>query len=155
MNQSLSDLLQLNPLQLPPTPSWWPLAWGWSTLISSAIALLILIALLIRWRRKRIAPKKAALRIFQLSKQRMTPSDAIELVRQAALSYFTREEMARLTGHDWYQFLDSYVPTPLFGPNENLWQQALYHKEKLSDPQSLIEDCQLWIEQALPPKKRR
>lgn len=117
MNQSLSDLLQLNPLQLPPTPSWWPLAWGWSTLIGSAIVLLILVALLIRWRRKRLAPKKAALRIFQLSKQRMTPSDAIELVRQAALSYFTREEMAKLTGHDWYQFLDSYVPTPLFGPN--------------------------------------
>lgn len=155
MNQSLSDLLQLNPLQLPPTPSWWPLAWGWSTLIGSAIVLLILVALLIRWRHKRLAPKKAALRIFQLSKQRMTPSDAIELVRQAALSYFTREEMAKLTGHDWYQFLDSYVPTPLFSPNENLWQQALYHKEKQNDPQSLIEDCQLWIEQALPPKKRR
>ncbi len=155
MNQSLSDLLQLNPLQLPPAPSWWPLAWGWLSLIGLTLATILIITLLIRWKRKRLAPKKAALRILELSKENMTPSDAIELVRQAALCYFPREEIAKLTGRNWYEFLDSYLPSPLFKQNETLWQKALYQKESATDSTGLVDDCQAWIQQALPPKKRR
>jgi hypothetical protein len=155
MNQTLSGLLQLNPLQLPPTPSWWPLAWGWASLIGGVFAVILIIILMIRWRQKKLAPKKAALRILELSKHQMTPSDAIELVRQAALCYFPRDQIAKLTGHSWYDFLDQYAKNPLFIQNETLWQEALYHKESLSDSRHLIEDCQRWIQEALPPKKRR
>jgi hypothetical protein len=155
MKQTLSNLLQLNPLHLPPTPSWWPPAWGWLALIGSVIAFFLLVVLLVRMRMMKLAPKKAALRIFTLSKDKMTPSDAIELVRQAALSYFPRDDIAKLTGHEWYAFLDSYAPKTLFTHNEATWQKALYHKESVPNSSHLVNDCQEWVELALPPKKRR
>ena len=101
-----------------------------------------------------MAPKKAALRIFLRSKENMTPSEAIELVRQAALSYFPREDIAKLTGHEWYAFLDKNAPSPIFIHNETLWQNALYHKEPNFDSARLVNDCQEWIQNALPPVKR-
>lgn len=84
-----------------------------------------------------------------------TPSSAIELVRQAALCYYPREEIAHLTGTDWYAFLDTQVGHPLFVPNETLWQQALYQKQKVNNADELVHHCYLWVESALPPKKRR
>ncbi|MGX9416391.1 DUF4381 domain-containing protein [Vibrio sp. RC27] len=154
MKQTLSNLLQLNPLHLPPSPSWWPIAWGWLSLIGSAIVALLLLIFLFRMRQKKLAPKKAALRIFSKSKETMTASEAMEIVRQAALSYFPRDEMAKLTGHDWYAFLDSYVSTPLFTQNETLWQKALYQKAPNGDVNQLVDDCQDWVRRALPPAKR-
>lgn len=155
MKQTLSTLLQLNPLHLPPAPSWWPLAWGWLSLIGTALALLVLVVFLIRRRRIKLAPKKAALRIFTISKDKMSPSDAIELVRQAALCYFPREEIAKLSGREWYAFLDSYTSKTVFTDNAITWQKALYHKESITDPSDLVNDCQEWIQLALPPRKRR
>ncbi|MDW6094705.1 DUF4381 domain-containing protein [Vibrio rhizosphaerae] len=156
MAQSISDLLDLQPLHLPDAPSWWPLAWGWLSLIGCVSVMILLITWLILWKRKRIAPKKVALRLLQPSHGSVTPSDAMELVRQACLSYFPRQEIAHLTGHDWYAFLDEQISKPLFIPNESLWQKVLYQKLK-SEPsqQHLIDDCLTWVQEALPPKRRR
>ncbi len=105
--------------------------------------------------RRRLAPKKTALRLLSLTVTPQTPSSAIELVRQAALCYYPREEIAHLTGKDWYAFLDAQVGHPLFVPNETLWQQALYQKQKVNNADELVHHCYHWVESALPPKKRR
>lgn len=155
MNQTLSDLLQLKPLQLPPAPSWWPIAWGWVSLLGGLFAIMILLVVWLRWRAKKLAPKKAALRLLELTKHSMTPSDAMELVRQATLSYFPREQVAQLTGSEWYAFLDDYAEQARFSQNQDLWQQALYQKTAINEADRLIDDCHAWIQSALPPKKRR
>ncbi|MGC9404384.1 DUF4381 domain-containing protein [Vibrio genomosp. F10] len=154
-DSSSSALLPLNDLQLPPVPSWFPLAWGWWGSALAIIAVIALILGLIKWNKKRLAPKQTALKLLKQGQNQQNPSDAIELVRQAALCYFPREQIAHLTGQEWYAFLDSHLSSPTFVPNANHWQQALYKKESIEEPQLLIEHCYQWVNEALPPKRGR
>jgi hypothetical protein len=160
MTQTFEQLLELNPLHLPATPSWWPIAWGWLSLAGALFAGLLVVWLFINWRIKRQIPRKTALRLLHSTRTQVTPSEAIELLRQAALCYFPRQDIAYLTGPEWYQFLDQQLGRPLFTPNETQWQQALYKKNPTSDSQNsgrdrLVEDCYVWVSEALPPRKRR
>ncbi|MCA2015799.1 DUF4381 domain-containing protein [Vibrio tritonius] len=155
MQESSSAPLQLSDLHLPDVPSWVPLAWGWWATAASIVAFVVIVVLVIRWKRKRLAPKKTALRLLTPSLGIQTPSSAIELLRQAALCYYPREDIAHLTGKEWYAFLDDQIGRPLFVPNETQWQQALYKKQSAVDTKALVEDCYQWINDALPPKKRR
>ncbi|MBF9002053.1 MULTISPECIES: DUF4381 domain-containing protein [Vibrio] len=155
MQEKSSTPLQLSDLHLPDVPSWLPLAWGWWASIGAIVVVIIIVLLVVRWKRKRLAPKKTALRLLTPSLGLQTPSSAIELLRQAAFCYYPREQIAHLTGKDWYAFLDDQVGRPLFVPHETQWQQALYQKQSTVDSNVLIEDCYQWINDALPPKKRR
>ncbi|MCG3721055.1 DUF4381 domain-containing protein [Vibrio cincinnatiensis] len=152
--QELSASLNLNALHLPDLPSWWPLAWGWWISLAVVLLLTLLILCLAIWKRKRLAPKKTALRLLTQSNGYQTPSAAMELLRQVALCYYPRDYIAPLTGHEWYAFLDNQLGQSRFVPNVTLWQQALYQKTPITHPEQLISDCQLWINEALPPKKR-
>ena len=154
MKETSSTPLELNALHLPDAPTWWPLAWGCWSGAASFVCGFVIIMLVIHWKRKRMAPKKTALRLLN-PHLKQTPSSAIELLRQAALCYFPREEIAHLTGNAWYTFLDTQVGRPLFVPNETVWQQALYQKQKIADADALVADCYQWVNDALPPKKRR
>ncbi|MFB9215749.1 DUF4381 domain-containing protein [Vibrio sinaloensis] len=150
--ETQTPTLSLQPMHLPDAPAWLPLAWGWWALLGAVVATCLVIWLFIRWNRKRLAPKKTALRLLENGNR---PSEAIELVRQAALCYYPREEIAQLTGEQWYQFLDSQIANPRFTPNLTDWQQALYSKQAVANADELIQDCKDWVEQALPPKRRR
>ncbi|GAB2652247.1 DUF4381 domain-containing protein [Vibrio panuliri] len=151
MTSSNTDsLLPLDALALPELPSWFPLAWGWWAAFASVIAVFAAIVFYLRWKRKRLAPKKTALLLIQREK----PAAALELVRQAALCYFPREQIAHLTGKEWYEFLDSQVDQPLFSTNSDLWQNLLYSKQPVDNHEELVQHCYQWVEQALPPKKR-
>ena len=103
-------------------------------------------------KKRHLAAKKTAQRLMASHQK---PADAIELVRQAALCYFPREEIAQLTGKEWYEFLDSQLNQPVFIANYELWQQALYSKHPIQETHTLLQDCSLWIDQALPPKRKR
>ena len=162
--QDAFSLLALNPLHLPNAPSWFPLAWGWWLSLLLAVFFILLCTSLILWRRKRLIPKKTALLLLTSKQSQHTPSSAIELLRQVAFCYFSRDQIAHLTGLAWYNFLDEQLGRPLFVPNETQWQRSLYQKntrENSLDPNSvteafaLIQDCHLWVSEALPPKKRR
>ncbi len=155
MDSSNSALLALNELELPPLPSWFPMAWGWWATVLGIIVTVAFIFGLVKWNKKRLAPKKTALKLLQPGQQNESPSAAIEITRQAALSYFPREHIAHLTGRDWYVFLDSQLDTPLFLHNSKKWQQALYQKESIEEPQVLVEHCYQWVNEALPPKRGR
>ena len=152
MSKDTSTLLPLNPMHLPEPPSWFPLAWGWWALIASIIVGLLIVWLLLYRKKRHLAAKKTAQRLMASHQK---PADAIELVRQAALCYFPREEIAQLTGKEWYEFLDSQLNQPVFIANYELWQQALYSKHPIQETHTLLQDCSLWIDQALPPKRKR
>ena len=152
MSKDTSTLLPLNPMHLPEPPSWFPLAWGWWALIASLIIGLLIVWFLLYRKKRHLAAKKTAQRLMA---NHQKPADAIELVRQAALCYFPREEIAQLTGKEWYEFLDSQLSKPVFAANYELWQQALYSKHPIQETHTLLQDCSLWIDQALPPKRKR
>lgn len=134
----------------------------WNSLISaqwlslSAISLVtLLLVLLIYWRRKRLAPKKAALRLLSMPLGYQTPSSAIELLRQTAFCYFPREQIAHLKGDDWYAFLDQQLEQPIFMPRVQAWQQSLHQRQPIDHPEQLVADCSYWIEHALPPTRKQ
>tara|TARA_Y100001956_G_scaffold81340_1_gene98658 strand:+ start:555 stop:1019 length:465 start_codon:yes stop_codon:yes gene_type:complete len=150
-SETQTTTLPLQPMHLPEVPAWFPLAWGWWAVLAAILVSLFVIWLILRWNKKRLAPKKTALRLLSHGEK---PSEAIELVRQAALCYYPREEIAQLTGDKWYQFLDSQIKAPRFAPNQAIWQQVLYSKQPVANADELIQDCKVWVEQALPPKRR-
>ncbi|MGV2987700.1 DUF4381 domain-containing protein [Vibrio sp. E150_011] len=173
-----SHPLELNALTLPAAPSWWPLGPGWWAAAFIAIAITLVLFFLYRRRSAHKRAQRAALNLFNIERSLLTPSSAIELVRQAALSYFPRQDIAKLSGQDWYQFLDSQLASATFLPNKEQWDQALYrssssllldaseNQSDASENQSnnrasletadhvLIEHCEQWIQRALPPKRK-
>ncbi|CAM2975480.1 DUF4381 domain-containing protein [Vibrio mytili] len=144
--------LDLEPLMLPNAPDWFPLAWGWWALLTGIIFILLSVCFYYKWRKKRLRAKKTALRLLTTSTN--TPSSALEILRQAALSYFPREVIAPLTGTAWYEFLDKQTDENRFVDKQQQWQAALYQKSDQEQHQSLVDDCTFWINHALPPKKK-
>ena len=155
--------LDLSPAIAPDAPTWWPLAWGWWAVIVIAITLITLVFLIVKRRKNNQIPKQEALSYFsnRQSSNRLSPSEAQRILRQAALSYFPREKVAGLAGDDWLKFLDAQLKKPLFVAKQSQWQQALYqdaalmNDEQKMDQQQLVNDCETWLRKALPPKRGR
>ena len=155
--------LDLSPAIAPDAPTWWPLAWGWWAVIVIAITLITLVFLIVKRRKNNQIPKQEALSYFsnRQSSNRLSPSEAQRILRQAALSYFPREKVAGLAGNDWLKFLDAQLKKPLFVAKQSQWQQALYQDAALMNDdqkkaqQQLVNDCETWLRKALPPKRGR
>lgn len=103
--------------------------------------------------KKRLKAKRAALKLFVKPITPHTPSSAIELLRQAALCYYPREAIASLHGEQWYQFLDLQLGETRFSDKMPLWQAALYQNKHGEHDNELVNDCLVWVEKALPPKR--
>ena len=153
--------LDLSPAIAPDAPTWWPLAWGWWAVIVIAITLIALVFFIVKRRKNNQLPKQEALSYFsnRQSSNRLSPSEAQRILRQAALSYFPREKVAGLSGDDWFAFLDAQLAKPLFSVKQSQWQQALYQDASLMTDeqkkvqQQLVNDCETWLRKALPPKR--
>jgi multidrug efflux pump subunit AcrB len=153
--------LDLSPVITPDAPTWWPLAWGWWAVIVIAITLIALVFFIVKRRKNNQLPKQEALSYFsnRQSSNRLSPSEAQRILRQAALSYFPREKVAGLSGDDWLAFLDAQLAKPLFSVKQSQWQQALYQDaflmtdEQKKVQQQLVNDCETWLRKALPPKR--
>lgn len=148
-----SQPLPLQPLILPDAPSWLPLAWGWWASIGATLIVLLSIIVFFAWRKKRLKAKRAALHLFIKPTTPHTPSTAMELLRQAALCYHSRASIASLHGEKWFDFLDTQLGDTRFSNKIALWQAALYQNVRSEHDAELIQDCQWWVEKALPPKR--
>ena len=107
------DQLQLQDIHLPESASFWPLALGWWILIA-------VIALLASWiiikafkHAKQKRHQRTILAKFKILEKKLkaNPSNATvaeinTLLRQLAITYYPRSEIASLTGGDWLHFLD-------------------------------------------------
>ncbi|MCG9628358.1 DUF4381 domain-containing protein [Vibrio mediterranei] len=153
---SQPQTLPLKPLHLPVEPSVWPLPWGYWALLGFIVLSIILTVLLIRRKRNQERAKKAALKMLTSDVSTLSPAEANEILRQAALSYFPRKEVANLTGQSWLSFLDSQLASPRFLANESSWHSALYTSayDSKDEGADLISDCKYWVQNALPPKRK-
>lgn len=151
--KTVAHPLSLEAIHLPSTPDFWPLPWGWWTLLAILIFSVLFVIGVFKWRKRRLRAKKAAIALLSLEKQRITPSGAMEIVRQAVLSYYPRDRVAHLSGESWLDFLDSQVKTPIFRSHDKEWSIALYQKQSMTNNDVLINQCETWLSAALPPKK--
>ncbi|WP_418642474.1 DUF4381 domain-containing protein [Vibrio chaetopteri] len=152
--------LPLQPLHLPEAPGMWPLPWGYWAILATIIITALLLIWLTRHYKHKARAKKAAIKLIE-THSGSSPSSAIEIVRQAALSYFPREDIAKLSGEQWLAFLDSQLDDPRFKAKALQWQHVLYRKAVSSNDtnsketdHALVNDCVHWVQHALPPKRK-
>lgn len=148
--------LPLKAIHLPAEPGIWPLPWGYWALLAFVIFALVAVVVGLRMHKQKRRAKLAAIQLLKYESDSLTPSAANEILRQAALSYFPRQDIAKLTGNEWLNFLDSQLAAPRFTTNSELWMNTLYRAEKC-EPETqlqLIEDCFYWLHNALPPKRQ-
>lgn len=154
-------LLPLADVHLQAAPSWWPLAWGWWVLAVVVLFALAGALFFIKKRHANNAAKKEALLLLQTSAYQNDIAMVSELLKQAAMSYFSRSRVASLTGAKWLHFLDQQLPAKYrqshgFQAKETEWLTALYAPTtNLPDDtqQMCLEQAKIWLTHALPPKK--
>ncbi|WP_084888552.1 DUF4381 domain-containing protein [Vibrio sp. qd031] len=104
-------------------------------------------------------PKQTALRVIALEKQTISPSAAMEVLRQAVRYYYPQSYIDSLSGDAWFVFLDSQAEKPLFKEHSAEWQQAMHPQYQLRrqqiDKATLVEQCEAFIHQALPPTRQQ
>ncbi|MDR9830062.1 DUF4381 domain-containing protein [Vibrio sp. FNV 38] len=149
--QPPSETLPLKGLHLPDVPSWFPFstAW-WLTFATIIICICLSLWILKRYQQHRLAKNTA----LKLVAHQSNPTQAMEILRQVAFSYYPRHQLASLTGHQWYEFLDEELGSVKFTSKSEIWQSMLYTENLDADPNELVGDCEYWIRHALPPKKR-
>lgn len=106
--------LPLRDIHLPSAPAWWPPAPGW-WLVAAAVAALLVLLGVIRWRKAR--RKRVLLRLFdEAVANAPTPAARVaamsELLRRAARRIDPAADT--LAGDDWLRFLDLGMQAPSF-----------------------------------------
>lgn len=146
--------LALRDIHLPEPISWWPPAPGWWLV---AIALIVAIALLIKWYRYRtnkLALRRIANReLLEIKHRHQQTSDDQQLVkelsillRRVAMSIAPRDTAAGLTGETWLGFLDSLVSKPLFvSETGKQLITAPYQPGHAIDAPALIDLSEQWL----------
>lgn len=154
-----ASLANLNDIVMPEAVGWWPMADGWHVLAG-------MIVLFVGWYTFRSvkdwranAYRRAALRELdsliddtrdpqsRASSLRQLPS----LLKRTALSVYPREDVAGLTGEEWFGFLNSKVGKPPFTQNtfETL-NRVSYTTGDLGDVSddavnALLDACRSWL----------
>ena len=149
--------LPLADIHLQAIPGIWPLAWGWWLCILLTIGAVFVVARQLKQYRAAQQARKEALQQLKALRQTERLSDINDLLRQAALSYFPRQQVAALTGESWLVFLDQQLPAKHRGFQDHsaLWQQGLFSPQGISrdDFKQCERLASVWLTKALPPKK--
>lgn len=144
----------LRDIHLPDAISWWPPAIGWWILLALVITAFIFIPKL--YRRITYTPlNKVANNTFKNIiaeyKEDNNESDFViktsQFLRQTAMSYCGRNNVAQVTGNEWVQTLNNLTEKNYF--NEKIKQtlvNAPYQKNISIDAEELISTIQNWLD---------
>jgi hypothetical protein len=148
-NYALGDFVEV---VSPAGVSWWPQTVGWIWL---GAGLLVYVGLrlwrfLRRWYRNRY--RREAIARLQALPTTTAPTNLVSeinrLLKLAALAAFPREQVARLSGPDWPQFLNGQCPTATFSPQQSqLLAEGPYTGVELeaADASQLVVACVHWV----------
>ena len=110
MNESANSLERLHDVVMPVPVSLWPPAPGWYVVIGIVFAAFVILGYRSwsRWRSS--AYRRVALRELDDAD---SPAQISELLRRAALSRASREEVSGLIETDWTDWLAARCPSPM------------------------------------------
>ncbi|WP_087019568.1 DUF4381 domain-containing protein [Thaumasiovibrio subtropicus] len=143
----MDKLLSLDPLILPPEPSYWPLpSHVWIIIAAAVISTLLLLALRRYQASKSYLHRKALLELSRVGAHRDTAS-LHRLLRRIALTHFPRHTVAPMSGEAWLRWLDKTLPEPRFMPLKAVWLAGLYQDQQPSsqDWHQCIHASEAWI----------
>jgi hypothetical protein len=164
MNSDPTSLDRLHDVLAPPPVPWWPPAPGWDWLLGTLAVLLCLGAcrLLVHWQRNRYRREalaewhRQAGRLHDPNQRTSALTHLAELLKRTAITAFSRERVAALTGPAWFAFLDQTGTTNGFtsGSGEIL-ENAAYdgRSSSISDDTQLKQAAALvhdWIKHHHP-----
>lgn len=153
MNQELP----LADIHTPGAISAWPPAYGWWILL--AIVIVIIIALIHQWRKRkaeRLAQKLALIELDNINLNDFGAGQQINaILKRAAMHYFERENIASLNGAKWQNFLVNSLKRQHKSAVDfdDSWVSFAY-KDKIEAKQVIEfhQFAKLWIRKALPGK---
>ncbi|MBL0710117.1 MAG: DUF4381 domain-containing protein [Colwellia sp.] len=146
--------LALKDIHLPEQISDFPIAYGWWILVTLLITMTALIIIKTIKVSKQNKVKKQALKHLN-SKSNISDNDIIALLKWAAMHYFSRVELAKLYGDSLQQFFLSKLATKYQQRFTDLSKEAFenQYQAKITSSDNFQQAAQLWLTQALPPKK--
>lgn len=159
-----ASLQNLNDIVMPAAVDWWPLAGGWYVIVGLlSIAILWLVYRSSKnWFANRY--RRAAMRELLILEQALTDdANSVNslkqlpvLLKRTALSVYPRNQVAALSGSDWFQFLNSNLKKPVFTESMAVTLENIaYSNGDLSaiDRQAareLLSASSLWMKHHLP-----
>ena len=149
-NYALVDFVEV---VSPAAISWLPQTAGWLWLAALLLALALYYGWrkLQRWYRNRYR-REAAARLQQLAAAEAGGDWLVELnklVKLTALSGFPREQVARLSGREWVDFLNRHCASPPFSEDQGaLLARGVYEHVEVADGrrQALYAACLNWVQ---------
>jgi len=155
-------LADLAPERVPVPPGWWPPAPGWW--ISALLALTAVAAFIMWWRQPHRRLRRTAL--AQLRRLRAREPDLLaaasgiqDLLRRYALALFGHDQVARLSGKAWLDFLELRGGESLAGPVGQALLAASY-RGKLGEQDSHDRDAwfaaaESFVRRAAQPERQK
>lgn len=151
LNQPLA---QLKDIHLPEPVHNYPLAFGWWLLLAGL--LITIVILVIQWQKRRRLSKAKKSALSQL-KSVNNADQIVTLLKWAAFQYFPRQEIASLHGKQLLSFLSNKLTDIHQEKFQMLCAEQLNNKYQANESAELSttlkQAAQLWLSQALPPKK--
>ena len=111
MESDAGNLTNLHDIVLAQPVSWWPLAPGWYVLafVIAALVLVFVWRTRRRWLARRYR-RQALLELRAIAHDSLEPATAaasmMTLLKRTALTAYPRQQVAGLSGADWWSFLD-------------------------------------------------
>ena len=132
------EQIPIRDLHLPQAIGWWPLAPGWWVLIALAFAgICYLLYLAYRKWRWNAARRVALKELARVRGEYASGMDAVtlaielsELLRRTMLAYAPRDEVARLTGQSWLQWLDQGLGDQPFSKGSGKSLDSLPYRDR-------------------------
>jgi hypothetical protein len=156
MNAATSSTLELRDIHLPGAAPFWPPAPGW-WVVAALVVLLVGWVSVVAWRRRdrerarrRLLDALAALQAdFARERSSEHLARVARLMRRIALSRFSRERVAALSGAAWLRFLDESGGAGQFsnGPGRVL-ASAPYQRSVPADLdiEAFVETVRAWVD---------
>ena len=164
-NQAQAMNIELNDIHLPEPVNNYPIALGWWLLAIIILSVLTFTGIKYRTYKKLRKNKVRALQqlkqLSQLENKQTSGTEIVNILKWAAMQYFPRQQVAKLYGNDFQQFLLHCLPQKHQATFDNLSRSAfekLYQQTQSQQVnkelnQALNQATTLWLTHALPPKK--
>ena len=149
---NITPTLPLADIHLPDIPGTWPLAWGWwVVIILVALGIAYLFAQFKKHRLQNLARREALQQLASLrSPDKFNQLNL--LLRQVAMSYHSRSQVAGLTGLSWLSFLDQHLNEKDRGfvSLSETWQLGLFSPTPLEKKQfdMCYQQAKKWVRKA-------